>query len=195
MKVQIYILSSIKKQKLCFKCVKILIVVYVKKIYLCSQIYNFFILSMNITRTNKEELVDTIAVQLETADYTPSFDKNLKTFAKKVNLPGFRPGMVPLSIVKKRFGKDILGEELIKIANQNLMEYVREHKVLYFGRPVLMDTPEELKPETEDKYTFSFDIGLLPEIDIVLSADKTFYQYNVEITEEVIEQELKWIAK
>ncbi len=150
---------------------------------------------MNITRTNKEELVDTIAVQLETADYTPSFDKNLKTFAKKVNLPGFRPGMVPLSIVKKRFGKDILGEELIKIANQNLMEYVREHKVLYFGRPVLMDTPEELKPETEDKYTFSFDIGLLPEIDIVLPADKTFYQYNVEITEEVIEQELKWIAK
>ena len=106
----------------------------------------------------------------------------LKDFRKKASLPGFRPGMVPTSLLKKRFGTEILAEQVNKILGEEVYKYIREQKINILGEPL----PNEDKQEPVDfvnkeDFTFVFDVALAPEFDAKISDKDTLDYYQIEV--------------
>ena len=142
-----------------------------------------------ISRENIGLLNDKLTVNLSKEDYMPSFEKSLKTYAKNANIPGFRKGMVPSSLVKKMYGQSVFTEEILRSVEKELNNYVVNEKLEIFAQPLPFETDSRaLDMNNPGDYAFAFEIGLKPEINIDLNDLKgTFYKIQVE--ENVVEDE------
>ena len=130
-----------------------------------------------------------LTVQIEKADYQEKVEKALKTLRKRVNMPGFRPGMVPMTLVKKHYGTSVLVEEVDKLMQEKVNEYIRENKVDMLGAPL----PKESNADfvNDENFEFAFDIALAPEFTVDLSADDTIDYYDINVTDEMVDQQVK----
>jgi trigger factor len=145
---------------------------------------------MNVTIEKKDALNATIAVNISSADYTPEIDQKLKAYQKKSNIPGFRPGTAPKSMIEKMFGTTVLLEAVNAAASKGLFNYLEQEKLNILGQPVLTDDSKiEQLSKTAD-YTFKFDIGLSPEIELNISDKDVFTRYEVSITDAMIADEI-----
>ena len=100
---------------------------------------------MNISLQNIDKVNAEMTVVIEPADYTENYMKGIKEAKKHVNLPGFRPNMVPTGLIKKKFGPSILGEEINKLLQDKLFSYIRENKVNMLGSPLPKEENNEVK--------------------------------------------------
>ena len=103
---------------------------------------------MNISLQNVDKVSALLTLKLEKADYQARVEKTLKTYRQKANIPGFRPGMVPMSLIKKQFGKSVLVEEVDKMMQEKVNEYIRDNKVNMLGMP--------LPNEKDETYRFRY---------------------------------------
>ena len=101
---------------------------------------------MNVSFEKVDKVNALLTIQIEKADYEKKVSAALKDFRKKASLPGFRPGMVPTSLLKKRFGTEILAEQVNKILGEEVYKYIREQKINILGEPL----PNEDKQEPVD---------------------------------------------
>ncbi len=147
---------------------------------------------MNIVRKDIDQSNAIITLRVEKADYTEKVEKTLRDYRKKANIPGFRPGMVPVGLVKKMYGKAVLAEEINKIVSDELFKYIRENNVNMLGEPMPNETEQkEIDFNTQEDFEFIFDLGLAPEFDVeVTGKDKVKY-YNVAVSDEMIENQVK----
>jgi len=147
---------------------------------------------MNIVRKDIDQSNAIITLRVEKADYTEKVEKTLRDYRKKANIPGFRPGMVPVGLVKKMYGKAVLAEEINKIVSDELFKYIRENNVNMLGEPMPNETEQkEINFNTQEDFEFIFDLGLAPEFDVeVTGKDKVKY-YNVAVSDEMIENQVK----
>src|SRR6185369_11881142 len=132
---------------------------------------------MNVTIEKKVDLNATISVNVATADYAPEIDKQLKNYQHKANVPGFRPGKVPKSMIEKMFGNTVLLEAVNSAASKGLFDYIDEHKLNILGQPVLSDESKIDELARDKDYVFKFDIGLSPDIKLNISAADKFTKY------------------
>ena len=132
---------------------------------------------MNISLQNVNNVSAVLTVQIEKADYQVQVDKSLKTLRQRVNMPGFRKGMVPMGLIKKQYGVSVLIEEVDKLMQEKVGEYIRENKVNMLGTPL----PKEnnVNFETDENFEFSLDIALAPEFNVELSAADTVDYYDI----------------
>lgn len=144
---------------------------------------------MNISLQNVNNVSAVLTVQIEKADYQVQVDKSLKTLRQRVNMPGFRKGMVPMGLIKKQYGVSVLIEEVDKLMQEKVGEYIRENKVNMLGTPL----PKEnnVNFETDENFEFSFDIALTPEFNVELSAADTVDYYDIEVTDAMVDQQVK----
>src|SRR6056297_1822544 len=98
---------------------------------------------MNITQEKKDELNAVVKIEFEKEDYLPAYEKALKDYRKRVNLPGFRQGHVPMGIIKKRFGKSLLAEEINQLLNKTIRDYIDEQKLDVLGSPIPSENKED----------------------------------------------------
>lgn len=121
-----------------------------------------------VTRENIGLLHDKVVVKLEKEDYMPSFEKSLKQYAKSVNMPGFRKGMVPAGMVRKMYGPALFNEEVMRAAGTEMEKYMQEEKLSIFAQPMVMAdaTPLKLDMNNPAEAEFSFEIGLKPEFEV-----------------------------
>lgn len=146
---------------------------------------------MNVSQTNVDSVNATIQISIAKADYQEKLDNALKTFRKKANIPGFRPGTVPMGMVKKMYGKSILAEEINKMVGENLYNYIQENKLNVLGEPL----PNEEKQQaidfaTEGDYEFFFDIALAPEMKLSLTKRDKIKYYAIEVDEELVDKQI-----
>lgn len=146
----------------------------------------------SVTKENLGNLHDQITVKISKEDYLPSFEKAIKTYSKKANIPGFRKGMVPPGMVKKMYGSTIYVEEVVKTVNKELTEYLNKEALDIFGQPLpLENLPNDLDMKNPADYDFAFEIGLKPQLSLDgLSATKTTL-YKVKVTPEMINEEIE----
>lgn len=131
-----------------------------------------------------------LTIEMEKADYQERVDKALKNYRKKASLPGFRPGQVPLSLLKKRFGNEITAEEVQKLLSEKLYGYLREEKIDMLGDPLASEKQPAIDFEAE-KLVFIFDIALAPQFDAKLTGKDKVPYYTIEITDEMIDGQVK----
>ena len=143
---------------------------------------------MEITLQNVSEAKGLLAVKLAKADYEPKVEKALKAFRQKANVPGFRPGMVPMGLIKKQYGSAIKAEEVNKMLQEAVYSYLKENKVDMLGEPLPNeDQQKAIDLDTQDEAEFLYDIALAPKFDATLTSADTLPYYTIEISEEMVD--------
>ncbi len=141
---------------------------------------------MNIVKEEINPTHAVIRVKLAPEDWKPKVDKTLKDYRKTANIPGFRPGMVPMSIISKRYGKAVLVEEINTLLSDSLGKYIKENDLKMVGEPLPMENKVDLDKEQE--HEFSFEIGIAPDFSVPLSADHKFTLLQPEIEESLMQE-------
>lgn len=147
---------------------------------------------MKITFENVDKVSALLTVNIEKSDYEDKVKKALKDFSHKASLPGFRPGKVPASLIQKRFGTELKAEEINKILSEEVNKYIRENKVNMLAEPL---PNEEKTPamdfETQDAFTFAFDIALAPEFDAKLTKKDKLTYYDIKVDDALVDQQVQ----
>ena len=148
---------------------------------------------MNITKESVDALNAVVKVEISAADYQGNVEKILQDYRKKADIPGFRKGQVPMGMVKKQYGKSIMIDEVNKLLQESLNNYLVEEKLDILGNP-LPKMQEDFNWDAED-YAFEFELGLSPEFSVNLSEKKKITQYNIIADDELLGKEVENIQK
>ena len=151
---------------------------------------------MEFTLTNLDATSARLVVKIVEADYAAQVEKTLKNFRQKANIPGFRPGLVPMGLVKKQYGTAVKAEEINKVLQQKVFEYIKENKVDMLGEPLpSAEQQSELDFVNGTEFTFEFDIALAPKFDASLSAADSLPYYRIQPTDEMIDSQVQSYAQ
>lgn len=146
---------------------------------------------MNVSLTNVDSVNAIVQVSIAKSDYQEKLDSALKNFRKKANIPGFRPGTVPVGMVKKMYGKSILADEVNKLVGEGLYKYIQEQKLNVLGEPLPnVEKQQPIDFAIEGDYDFYFDIALAPEIKLELSKKDKITYYKIDVAEDLIEKQI-----
>jgi trigger factor len=148
---------------------------------------------MDIKLHNTDDLNAVITIDIKKDDYQPKVDKILKDYRKTANIPGFRKGHVPLGLIKRQFGKSVMVDEVNKLLQESLNNYIVEEKLDILGQP-LPKTKDEFDWDSED-YQFEFELGLTPNFDINLKPEKPVVHYKIEADTAFLDDQVKTVQK
>ena len=145
---------------------------------------------------NVDKVSALLTVNIEKADYQEKVEKLLKKYRQQVNMPGFRKGMVPMSLIKKQFGKSAMAEEVDKLMQDAVNNYIRENKVNMLGMPL----PNEEKMQTidfdtQENFEFVFDIALAPEFKAEVSEQDAIDFYTITVSDEMVNSQVDMYAQ
>ncbi|MEP6583658.1 MAG: trigger factor [Ginsengibacter sp.] len=138
------------------------------------------------------DLHDKLTVKVSKEDYYPSFEKAIKDYSKKANIPGFRKGMVPAGMVKKMYGSSIFYDEVVKAVEKELQEYLKKEKPQIFAQPLPMESDfRDLDMSNPSDYDFPFELGVKPEISLDALTSAKPVLYKVVVTNEMVNEEIE----
>ncbi len=132
---------------------------------------------MEITREQREQGTSLLKVVVSEKDYGEAVDKMLREYKRKANIPGFRPGMVPMGVVRKMYGKGAVAEQSYRTASNAVFEYLQKEGIDYVGDVIPSDEQGDFDFDNNTKHEFLFEIGEAPEVKLDLS-DKDKLTYN-----------------
>ena len=132
---------------------------------------------MKIVKEQRDGGCSLVRVTVAEADYGETVEKELRTYRRKANIPGFRPGMVPMGIVKKMYGKSVLAEQSYRTASNAVFEYLQKEKIDYLGDIIPSEEQGDFDFDNNTEFEFVFEFGEAPEIKLELS-DKDKLTYN-----------------
>ena len=146
---------------------------------------------MNITLQTTDKLNGVVTAVVEPADYQENVKKAIKEFRKNADMPGFRKGMVPEGLIRKKYGTSILAEEMNKLLQSKLYEYIRENKINMLGELMPTEGNDKIELVDGNTFTFTFDIAIAPEIKVELSAKDKLPYFQVEVEDKVVDAQVQ----
>ena len=150
---------------------------------------------MKITFDCPDKINGLLTMTIEAADYQEQVEKTLKNYRKKAQVPGFRPGMVPMGMIKKQYGTAVKVEEVNKLMGEKLYEYIHENKIQMLGEP--LPNEEKQKPqdfEGDGALEFVFDIAVAPEFKAELTAKDKIDYYAIKADDKLIDDQVQMYA-
>ena len=143
---------------------------------------------MNITKEKIDELNSIVRIDITNEDYQAKVEDILKDYRKKANIPGFRKGHVPMSLVKKQYGKSVLIDEVNKLLQDALSNYLVEEKLDVLGNP--LPKAQDNFSWDKDSFTFEFELGLAPEFEVNLNPEKKIIGYKIIADDKMIDEQI-----
>lgn len=146
---------------------------------------------MNITLEKNEGAVSgKLIVNIVKADYADKLANSLKKLKQKAQMPGFRKGMVPMSLIQKMYGTEVKADELQKILADGVNNYISDEKLRVLGEPMLSDDNEAADIAAKDDFVFKFDLAFSPEISVKLDGRTSVDYYNIEVDDETVQRQV-----
>ena len=142
---------------------------------------------MKITREQREVGTSVLKVVVGEADYGEAVDKALREYKRKVNVPGFRPGMVPMGVVRKMYGKGVVAEQAYKLASNSVFEYLQKENIDYVGDVIPSEEQGDFDFENNTEHEFMFEIGEAPKIELELTKDDKLTYNKIKVEKEIFE--------
>ena len=142
---------------------------------------------MKITREQREVGTSVLKVVVGEADYGEAVDKALREYKRKVNVPGFRPGMVPMGVVRKMYGKGVVAEQAYKLASNSVFEYLQKENIDYVGDVIPSEEQGDFDFENNTEHEFMFEIGEAPKIEMELTKDDKLTYNKIKVEKEIFE--------
>jgi trigger factor len=144
-----------------------------------------------ITKENIGLLNEKLTLKLEKTDYLPAFEKSLKEYSKKANIPGFRKGMVPSGLIKKMYGASVFTDEVLRTVDRELIKYLETEKLDIFAQPLPVEMDiRQLDVNNPADYTFHFEVGMKPAFELADLSKAKLTRYKVNVTDEMINNEI-----
>ena len=150
---------------------------------------------MKISFECADKINGLLTMTVEAADYQEAVEKSLKNYRKKAQVPGFRPGMVPMGMIKKQYGTAVKVDEVNKVLGQKLYEYIQENNIKMLGEP--LPNQEKQVPqdfEKDDDLTFVFDIAVAPEFKAELTGKDKIDYYTITVDDKMIDDQVQMYA-
>ena len=150
---------------------------------------------MKISFECADKINGLLTMTVEAADYQEAVEKSLKNYRKKAQVPGFRPGMVPMGMIKKQYGTAVKVDEVNKVLGEKLYEYIQENNIKMLGEP--LPNQEKQVPqdfEKDDDLTFVFDIAVAPEFKAELTGKDKIDYYTITIDDKMIDDQVQMYA-
>lgn len=147
---------------------------------------------MTITQEKVDNLLSKVTINLKKEDYEPQIKQQIKKLAKNVQIKGFRPGMVPIDMVKKMYGNSVLADELNKMLNDEIYKYLNENKIDIIASPIPADGQKlDVDVNSMTDIEFNYEIGLAPEFDLTyIENGPTFTKYKIQADDKMIDEEM-----
>lgn len=149
---------------------------------------------MKISFENPDKVNGLLTLTVEEADYKENVEKTLKNYRKKANVPGFRPGMAPMGMIKRQFGTTVKVDEINKLLGEQIYKYVKDNNIQMLGEPLPSEKQEPVDMEKEAPYTFIFDIAVAPEFKAELTGDDTIDYYTITVDDKIVDQQIDMFA-
>lgn len=147
---------------------------------------------MNVVREDIDALNAVLKVQVTPEDYQEKVAETLRNYRKKVNMPGFRPGNVPMGLIQKQYGSSVLAEELNRVVNDSLQKYLTENKVDILGNPIpKAENGVDGDFKNPSEFIFSYEIGLAPSIDVKLNNKSNYDYFKVKIDDKLVDKQVE----
>ncbi len=146
---------------------------------------------MNISFENPDKVNGVLTLVVEESDYKADVEKTLKAYRKKANVPGFRQGQVPMSLVKRQYEQPVKMDAINKLIGDSLQKYVADNKIAMLGTPLQHEGAEPVDLEKAAPYTFQFDIAVAPEFDATLSDKDTVDYYDITVDDELLDKQVE----
>ena len=148
---------------------------------------------MKITKTKISKIESTIHLVLEKKDYINQYESKLKELKKRANLKGFRPGMVPIQLLKKMYGKGVLFEELNKIVSNKINSYIKDEKIKIIGEPIPQENKlEDANIDNIDHFNFDFKVGHLSDFKTESFTKKSKYiLHKIKVEKKIVDETIK----
>ncbi|MBQ6653168.1 MAG: trigger factor [Prevotella sp.] len=149
---------------------------------------------MNISFENPDKVNGLMTITVEEADFKDNVDKMLKDYRKRANFPGFRPGMVPLSLVKRQYGLSAKMDAVNRVVSEELYKYIKDNDIKMLGEPLPSEKQVEVDLSKEGPYSFVFDIAVAPEFKIELNGKNKIDYYTIKVDDQLIDQQADMYA-
>ena len=146
---------------------------------------------MAVSIKQTSDVAAVITVSVKAADYQPQVEKELKSYQKRANIPGFRPGHAPLGLIKKQVGTSIKVEEINRAVVGALFGYIEEQKLDVLGSPIPVENEPEYDFATQEDFEFSYDVALAPKIDVKLTKKDKLTYYRIEATKQMEDEQIQ----
>lgn len=146
---------------------------------------------MKISFENPDKVNGLLTITVEEADYQASVEKTLKDYRKKANYPGFRPGMVPMGLIKKQYGTSAKMDAINKLIGEQIYKYMQDNKIQMLGEPLPSEKQEAQDLEKPAPYTFAFDIAVAPEFKIELNGHNKIDHYTIIVDDALIDRQVE----
>ncbi|MBQ5670182.1 MAG: trigger factor [Tidjanibacter sp.] len=140
---------------------------------------------MNIIKEVRENQTAIIKITVAEADYTAEVDKKLREYKRKANIPGFRPGMVPMGIINKMYRKGVVAETAYKMASDSCFEYIEKEGIDYMGDVLPSDEQGAFDFDNNTEHEFIFELGLAPKVELELTEKDKVTRYKIKVDEEM----------
>jgi trigger factor len=145
-----------------------------------------------VTQQDVAPLHKHLNVTINKEDYLPTFEKSLKEYSKKANIPGFRKGMVPAGLIKKMYGNSLFVDEVLKTVDKEVFQYLETEKLEIFAQPLPVEMNlGQLDVNNPNNYTFTFEVGMKPDFNLPDFAKEKVKRYEVQVTEEMVNEEVE----
>lgn len=149
---------------------------------------------MNVSFEITDKVNGHMTIVVEEADYKADVDKQLKNYRKRANIPGFRPGQAPLSMIKRQYEAPLKGETINKLLGEQLQKYVEDNKIKMLGQPLAKEGVEPVDLEKAAPYTFEFEIAIAPDFEAKLTGDDEIDYYDITVDDELIDKQVEMFA-
>lgn len=149
---------------------------------------------MNISFENPDKINGRLTMTVEESDYKEDVEKTLKDYRKKANMPGFRPGQVPMGMVKRQYGPAVKMDVINKLVGKKVYDYIKENKIQMLGEPLASEEHDAVDLEKDAPYTFVFDIAVAPEFKIELNGKNKIDYYKIQVDDKLIDRQVDAFA-
>ena len=142
---------------------------------------------MKISFENPDKVNGLMTITVEEVDYKDKVEKELKDLRKKANIPGFRPGMVPMGLIRRQAGMQTKLNVINKFLSEELYKYIKDNNIQMLGEPLPSEKQTPVDMEGEAPYDFMFDIAVAPEINVELTNKDKIDYYEITVDDKLID--------
>ncbi|MDR0712259.1 MAG: trigger factor [Prevotellaceae bacterium] len=145
---------------------------------------------MNITRINIDALNAMLTVKVEKSDYESRVEATFREYRRKAQIPGFRPGMAPMGVIKKMYHKSVTADEVLKQVSEGINKYIEDNRLYILGHPIVNENSQPVDFDTQSDFEFTYDIALAPEVQLNIGKNTKIPYYTVAVTDDDVRKRI-----
>ncbi|MGI6231511.1 MAG: trigger factor [Prevotella sp.] len=149
---------------------------------------------MKVSYESPDKVNGLLTIVIEEDDYKADVEKTLKNYRKKANIPGFRPGMAPMGLIKRQYGNAVKVDAINKVLGESIEKYINDNNINMIGSPLASEKQEPQDLEKDAPYTFMFDIAVAPEINVTLDDKDTLDYYEITVDDKIVDDQVNAMA-